>query len=104
MESEADNKWRATRTWGELQISICNHGKLVHHSNYPNASITQKWCTKQIDFVLVYPQVPIEYDLFMKLLMVLIIKGANQKTCCLQLLKNIYDHKQAERVWNKYLM
>ena len=62
------------------------------------------WNTRQIDFVLAYLQLTIEYDLFMKLLMILIIKGLNQKTCFLQLMKNVCGQKQAGIAWNQYLV
>ena len=57
-----------------------------------------------MDFVLDYPQTPLEYDLIMKLLTSLRIKVVNQNNHCLQLMKNIYVQKQAGRVWNQYLV
>jgi len=67
-------------------------------------TLIDQWKSRQLDFVLVYPQSDIEGTLFMKL-----PKGfeldsnENRKTHVLQLLKNIYGLKQAGRVWNKHL-
>ena len=47
-----------------------------------------------IYFVLAYPQELIEYDLFMKLPTVLIIKVVNQKTHFLKMLKTIYGSER----------
>ena len=46
----------------------------------------------------------IKYDLFMNLPTGSIIKGENQNTHLLQLLKNIYEHKQLGILWNQYLV
>ena len=52
------------------------------------------WKTRQVDFVLAFPQADIETELFME-----IPKGfehnASQKTHCLKLKKNLYGQKQA---------
>lgn len=63
-----------------------------------------KWHTRQIDFVLAYPQADVEYDLFMKLPRGLhYTDGVSPATHCVKILKNIYGQKQAGRIWNKYL-
>ena len=67
-------------------------------------SLLKKWHTRKIYFVLSFPQELISYDIFMKLLTVLIINEVNQKTRCLQLLNIIYGRRQAGRVWNQYLV
>ena len=67
-------------------------------------SILNNWHTRQVDFVLAFPQAPIEYELFMKLPPGIKIQGVNNKTHCLQLLRNLYGQKQAGRVWNRYLV
>ena len=67
-------------------------------------SILNKWHTRQVDFVLAFPQAPIEYELFMKLPLGIKIDGVSNRTHCLQLLRNLYGQKQAGRVWNRFLV
>jgi hypothetical protein len=67
-------------------------------------SILNKWHTRQVDFVLAFPQAPIEYELFMKLPAGIKIEGISSRTHCLQLLRNLYGQKQAGRVWNRFLV
>ena len=43
------------------------------------------------------PQAPIEFDMYMEL------QRVDRKTHVLKLKKNLYDQKQAGRVWNEYL-
>ena len=64
------------------------------------------WSLKQIDFVMAYPQAPIETDLYMDLphgIDVDVPEG-NSKDYALALLKNVYGQKQAGRVWNQFLV
>ena len=62
------------------------------------------WHTRQVDFVLAYPQAPIEHDIYMKLLIGLKFEGIDKSQYCLRLKKNIYGQKQAGRIWNHYLV
>jgi hypothetical protein len=61
-----------------------------------------KWRTRQVDFVLAYPQADIETVMYME-----IPKGfefnESRDTHCLRLKKNLYGQKQAGRVWNQHL-
>jgi len=66
-------------------------------------SILLKWHTRQIDFILAYPQADIEYDMYMELPKGIETKHGNGKTHVLKLLKNLYGQKQAGRVWNQHL-
>lgn len=66
-------------------------------------AILNKRTTRQIDFVLAYPQADIECDLYMELPRGIVFEGVTQKTHCLLLRKNLYGQKQAGRVWNQYL-
>ena len=65
-------------------------------------AIIHGWHTRQVDFVLAYPQADIETELYME-----IPKGFKYKHSCqthaLRLKKNIYGGKAAGRVWNQYL-
>ena len=58
---------------------------------------------RQIDFVMAYPQAPIEMDMYMELPQGIQTKHGNSKDHVLKLLRNIYGQKQAGRVWNHHL-
>jgi hypothetical protein len=62
------------------------------------------WYTRQIDFVLAFPQADVECDLFMELPRGLVFEGVDRSTHCVKLIKNLYAQKQAGRVWNDYLV
>jgi hypothetical protein len=66
-------------------------------------SLLSGWNTKQVDFVLAYPQAPIEFDMFMNMPKGIQIDNGNRNTHVLKLLKNLYGQKQAGRVWNNHL-
>ena len=66
-------------------------------------ALLNNWHTRQIDFVLAYPQADIECEMFMKLPLGLKVSGANRNTHALKLKKNIYGQRQAGRVCNKHL-
>ena len=61
------------------------------------------WTLKQVDFIMAYPQAPIECDLYMDLPHGINVKGASSKDYALRLLANVYGQKQGGRVWNEYL-
>ena len=65
-------------------------------------AIKYQWPTRQLDFVLAYPQAPVECDLYMQ-----IPRGHKlfneRKRKAIKLKKNLYGQKQAGRVWNQYL-
>ena len=65
--------------------------------------MVNKWHTTQIDYVLAYPQAPIERDLYMEIPRGLELKGKKKESHVLKLHRNIYGQKQAGRVWYKYL-
>jgi hypothetical protein len=58
------------------------------------------WCTKQIDYVLAYPQVPVEKTPYMVIPKCFEVEGGSSKDYLLQVRRNIYGQKQAGRVWN----
>jgi len=60
--------------------------------------------SKQIDFIMAYPQAPIEMDMFMELPAGIETKFGNSHDYVLKLLRNLYGQKQAGRVWNEYLV
>jgi hypothetical protein len=61
------------------------------------------WALQQVDFVMVYPQAPIEMDIYMELPQVIQTKLGNSKEHFLKLEKNIYGQKQAGSMWNSFL-
>ena len=61
------------------------------------------WHTTQIDYVLAFPQAPVEREIFMKIPPGFSIEHGNTKEYVLQLHRNVYGQKQSGRVWNKYL-
>ncbi len=62
------------------------------------------WALRQVDFVMAYPQAPIECDMYMELPQGIRTSEGDSKDFVLKLLKNIYGQKQAGRVWNEYLV
>jgi hypothetical protein len=67
-------------------------------------SLIYQWKTRQIDFVLAFPQAYVECELYMELPRGLIFEGCRRDTHCLKHLKNLYGQKQAGRVWHEYLV
>jgi hypothetical protein len=63
-----------------------------------------KWHTKQLDFVLAFPQAPVDRDIYMKIPKGFELDQGDPNDYVLQLHKNVYGQKQAGRVWNKYLV
>jgi hypothetical protein len=62
------------------------------------------WHTTQLDFVLAFPQAPVERVLYMLTLKGFDVEGGQIQDFVLQLHKNVYGQKQAGRVWNKHLV
>jgi Reverse transcriptase (RNA-dependent DNA polymerase) len=61
------------------------------------------WCTIQVDFILAYPQAPVECPLYMKIPKGFQVRHGNWKTHVLRILRNLYGQKQAGRVWHQHL-
>lgn len=64
--------------------------------------VINRWHTRQIDFVLAYPQADVECDLYLEIPQGFTFNG-ERKTHCLKLLKNLYGSKAAGRVWQQHL-
>ena len=62
------------------------------------------WSLRQVNFIMAYPQAPIEMDMYMELPTGINVKHGNSKDHVLQLLTNLHGQKQAGRVWNAYLI
>jgi Reverse transcriptase (RNA-dependent DNA polymerase) len=65
-------------------------------------SAIKGWNTKQLDFVLAYPQAPVETDIFMEIPPGFESTDGGDKV--IHLINNLYGQKQAGRVWNQYLV
>jgi Reverse transcriptase (RNA-dependent DNA polymerase) len=66
-----------------------------------NMAALHGWTTKQLDFVLAFPQASVETDLYMEIPAG--FKVASNKNKVLKLIDNLYGQKQAGRVWNNFL-
>ena len=66
-------------------------------------SILLGWQSRQLNFVMAYPQAPAEMPLYMRLPQGYKRNGITRKTHALKLLRNVYGQKQAGRVWNKFM-
>jgi hypothetical protein len=66
-------------------------------------SLIYGWKTRQIDFVLAYPQAPLPYDNYMKLPHGIKTTEGDGNTHVLKLKKNIYGGRNSGRIWNEYL-
>jgi hypothetical protein len=62
------------------------------------------WDLQQVDFVMAYPQAPIEMDIYMELPQGIQTKHGNSKEHILKLEKNIYVQKQAGCMRNSFLV
>ena len=62
------------------------------------------WHTRQLDYVLAFPQAPAERDLYMEIPKGFTIDEGETDDYVLQIHRNIYGQKQAVRVWNQYLV
>ena len=112
IESQEIFKWKA-----HLNV---HGGQQVHGINYWDThtpvvawpiirfffilSITQGWKTRQLDFIMAFPQAPIQTPLYMN-----IPKGyktpkdKNNRPMVLKLVRNIYGQKQGPKVWGDFL-
>ena len=63
------------------------------------------WHSKQLDYVLAFPQAPVEKEIYMKIPKGFKMSdGFNSEEHVLKLHRNVYGQKQAGRVWNQYLV
>ena len=66
-------------------------------------SLLLGWQSRQLNFVMAYPQAPAEMLLYMRLPQGYQCRGMTRKTHALKLICNVYGQKQAGRVWNKFM-
>lgn len=65
--------------------------------------ILNDWKSKQVDFVLEFPQANTECEMHMEVPQGFHIEDGSKKDHCLLLKKNVHGQKQAGRVWNQFL-
>ena len=63
-------------------------------------SVIKRWYTQKIDFVLAYPQAPIEHDIYTKLKKVVDTNTGKGEAQVLKLIKNLYVKSKLGWVWN----
>jgi hypothetical protein len=68
------------------------------------AAIHNWHTTTQIDYVLAFPQAPVEREIYMEVPKRFTVQGDANKDYVLKIHRNIYGQKQAGRVWNQYLV
>src|SRR6056300_397126 len=67
-------------------------------------SAMHDWHTRQIDYVLAFPQAPIDREIFMKIPAGFQVEeGFDNKDFVLQLHRNVYGGKAASRTWYQHL-
>ena len=66
-------------------------------------SLLLGWQSRQLEFVMAYPQVPAEMRLYMQLPQGYKRQGMTRKTHTLKLICNVYRQKQAGHVWNRFM-
>ena len=64
--------------------------------------VTNHWVSRQVDFVLAFPQADIECEMYMEVPQGFHVNGS-RKDHCLRLDKNLYGTRQAGRVWNIFM-
>ena len=118
MKRKRDIKTRKVKKWkARLNIDGSKMEKGIHYSETyaPVASwntirmllslkAVHNWHTKQLDYVLAFPQAPVEKELFLHIPRGFDINDGDNKSYVLKVHRNIYGQKQAGRVWNKYLV
>ena len=62
------------------------------------------WHTRQLDYVLAFPQAPVERELYMEVPKGFVIEDGRSEDYLLKIKRNIYGQKQAGLVWNRYLV
>jgi hypothetical protein len=66
-------------------------------------TIINHWKSRQIDFVLAYPQAPVPRPTYMELPKGINFPGLQRNKHCLEILKNVYGGKDAGRTWYLFL-
>ena len=85
-----DNTYAPVASWNSIRMLLA---MVVRHN----------WHTKQLDYVLAFPQAPVEREIYMKFPAGIELDGYDKNDYCLQLHRNVYGQKQSGKVWNDFL-
>ena len=67
-------------------------------------AMANKWVSTQVDYVLAFPQAPVEHPIYMDIPHGFeMAEGLSKMDYALLLHGNVYGQKQAPHMWNKYL-
>ena len=103
MEGPPECPWQTAGTWCALLGHLCPRSDIANGMLFLTLSILLGWQSCQLDFIMAYPQAPVEMLLYMRLLQGYQHNGMTRKTHALKLICNMYGQKQAGRIWNKYM-
>ena len=67
------------------------------------AALNYRWHTRQLDFVLAYPQADVDCNLYLEIPQGFEFEGSH-KIHCLKLIKNLYGSKATGTIWQKHLL
>ena len=78
-------------SWGSIQLALA-------------IAMAHNWVSTQVDYVLAFPQAPVEHPVYMDIPCGFeMAEGLSKKDYALLLHGNVYGQKQAAHVWSKYL-
>ena len=117
MKRKRDIKTRAIKKYKarlNLDGSRQRKGKHYNQTHAPVTSwkfirllliliVKHGWYSKQIDYVLAFPQAPIDRELYMCIPKGFEIESAGAGEYVLKVHRNVYGQCQASRVWFQYL-
>ena len=86
-----DDTYAPVATWRTIRLIL-------------SLAAAHNWHTRQLDYVLAFPQAPVERELYMEIPKGFDVSEGNPKDYLLKIHRNIYGQKQAGRVWNQYLV
>ncbi len=66
-QGQIESTWWKTGVWNELFQDLCACCYLVCNQALIVMGIIFNWALRQVDFVMAYPQAPIEMDIYMEL-------------------------------------
>ncbi len=118
MKRKRDIKTRVIKKWkARLNIDGSRMEKGVHYSGtyapvvswntirmLLSLKAVHNWHTRQLDYVLAFPQAPVEKVLYRHIPRGCNIDNGDNKDYVLKVHRNIYGQKQAGRIWNQYLV
>ena len=86
-----EQSYAPVTSWGSIWLALA----IVTANN---------WVSTQVDYVLAFPQAPVEHPIYMNISHGFeMAEGLSKMDYALLLHGNVYGQKQAARVWNKYL-